>query len=117
MKNYERVDYMSDSFNKRISELFGKMDERIVQAKIASALDMLNSGNIEELARRINKMDKDDLIEKINNFDESKLKELNVDKNEIKKRINNADLDRLAALLGERGNELTEKFKALLQKI
>lgn len=108
---------MNDSFNKKISELFGKMDEKILQAKINSALEMLNKGEYEEIARKINKMDKDELIEKIDKFDESKLKGLNINKDEIKQRINSTDIDKLASLIGEKGDILAEKFKHLLSKV
>jgi|BioPla2DNA2_1021312.scaffolds.fasta_scaffold07111_7 transcriptional regulator of aromatic amino acid metabolism len=113
----ERIDYMNDSFNKKLSELLGKMDEKILQAKISSALEMLNNGEYEEIAKKINKMDKDELIEKIDTFDESKLKGLNINKEEIKQKINSADIDRLAMLIGEKGDILAEKFKNLLNKI
>ena len=62
-------------------------------------------------------MDKDELIEKIDTFDESKLKGLNINKEEIKQKINSADIDRLAMLIGEKGDILAEKFKNLLNKI
>jgi hypothetical protein len=62
-------------------------------------------------------MDKDELIEKIDNFDESKLKGLNINKAGIKQKINSADIDRLARLIGEKGDILAEKFKDLLNKI
>jgi transcriptional regulator of aromatic amino acid metabolism len=108
---------MNDSFNKKLSELLGKMDERILKAKINSALEMLNNGEYEEIAKKINKMDKDELIEKMDSFDVSKLKGLNITKEEIKQKINSADIDRLARLIGEKGDILAEKFKELLSQI
>lgn len=108
---------MNDSFNKKLSEFLGKMDERILQAKINSALEMLNNGEYEEIAKKINKMDKDELIEKLDSFDVSNLKGLNINKEELKQKISSADINRLARLIGEKGDILAEKFKELLSQI
>ncbi|MFZ5986121.1 MAG: membrane trafficking protein [Bacillota bacterium] len=107
---------MSDLFNKKLSELFGKMDEKVLQVRLNAAIDMLKKGNVDDLAKKINKMDKNELLDKINEIDESKLKELNIDKNEIKQRVSDADLNNLAKLLGEQGDEIVEKLKAFLEK-
>ena len=64
---------MSD-LSKKISELFGKMDEKMLQKKINTAIDMLQNGNVDDLARKLDKIDRDELLQKINEFDESSLK-------------------------------------------
>jgi exonuclease I len=106
---------MSD-LSKKISELFGKMDEKMLQKKINTAIDMLQNGDIEDLAKKLNKIDKDELLEKINEFDESKLEKLNIDKSEIRQKINEADLNNLAQLLGEQGDEIVKRLKNFLEK-
>ena len=90
---------MSD-FSKKISELFGKMDEKMLQKKINTAIDMLQNGNVDDLARKLDKIDRDELLQKINEFDESKLEKLNINKSEIRQKINDTDLNNLAQLLG-----------------
>ena len=106
---------MSD-LSKKISELFGRMDEKMLQKKINTAIDMLQNGDIEDLAKKLNKIDKDELLEKINEFDESKLEKLNIDKSEIRQKINEADLNNLAQLLGEQGDEIVKRLKNFLEK-
>lgn len=106
---------MSD-FNKKLSELFGKMDEKVLQARLNAAIDMLQKGNVDELAKKLNKMDKNELLDKINEFDESKLKDLNINKNDIKQKISDADLSNLSQLLGDQGDQIVDKIKALLEK-
>ena len=107
---------MVNGFNKKIAELLGKMDEKVLQAKINAALDMLKNGNSEELAKKIGKMDKSELLSKLNELDDSKLKEMNIDKNEIQQKVNDADLENLQKLLGDQGGEIMEKLKSLLNK-
>ena len=101
-------------FNKKFSDLLGKIDDKVVQAKLNGALDMLKKGNVDDLAAKLNKMDKKELLDKINEMDDSKLKELNIDKNEIKKNVSSEDLDNLAKLLGEQGDEIVKKIKIIL---
>lgn len=106
---------MSD-LSKKISELFGKMDEKMLQKKINTAIDMLQNGDIDDLARKLNKIDKDELMQKINEFDESKLEKLSLNKNEIRQKINENDLKNLAQLLGDQGDEIVGKLKSYLEK-
>jgi len=105
---------MSNSFNKKLSEIFGKMDERVLQAKLNAALDMLQNGDMDEIARRLNKIDKNELLSKINELDESKLRNLNIDKEEIRKRVTDADLNNLKKLIGEHGDEIIAKIKDII---
>lgn len=106
---------MSDLLNKKIAEMFGKMDEKILQTKLNAALDMLKKGNTDELAKKINKVDKNELLAKINDFDETKLKELKINKDEIKQKVSSADLDKLAQVIGEHGDEIIAKIKDIIK--
>jgi len=105
---------MNNAFNKKLAEILGKMDEKVLEAKLNAAMDMLKKGNTEELVKKINKMDKDELIKKMNEFDMSKLQDLNIDKEEIKKRVNDADLNNIAKMLGDQGDEIINKIKDIL---
>ncbi|HHW49012.1 MAG TPA: membrane trafficking protein [Clostridiaceae bacterium] len=105
---------MSNLFNKKLSEIIGKVDEKVLQVKLNAALDMLKNGNLDELAKKINKIDKNELLEKINEFDETKLKELNIDKRELRSKISDADLANLQKLIGEHGDEIIKKIKDII---
>lgn len=104
----------NNSFNKKLADILGKMDDKVLQAKMNAALDMLKRGDTEDLAKKISKMDKEDLLKKINEFDASKLEELNIDKNEIRQRVSEADLNSLSKLIGEHGDEIVKKFKDII---
>ncbi len=106
---------MSNAFNKKLADILGKMDEKVLQAKINTALDMLKNGNSEELAKKINKMDKNDLLSKINELDEQKLKELNINKTEIRQKVGEADFNNLKKVLGEHGDEIINKLKDIIK--
>ena len=107
---------MSSPINKKLAEMLGKIDEKVLEAKLNKAFEMLQANDPEELAKSINKVDKNELLNKINEFDESKLKDLNIDKEEIRKRINDADLHKLSGLIGDHGDEIIKKLKDILNK-
>ncbi len=106
---------MSESLNKKLSQLLGKMDEKVLQKKINTALEMLKNGDTQDLAKKINKMDKNELIEKIDEFDKSKLGEMNINFDELKKKISSSDLDKLSELIGNQGDEVIKKIKDIIQ--
>ncbi|OGO81137.1 MAG: membrane trafficking protein [Clostridiales bacterium GWC2_40_7] len=106
---------MSNAFNKKLADIIGKMDEKVLQAKINAALDMLKNGNNEELAKKIGKMDKNELLTKMNELDEEKLKEMNINKNDIKQKVSDADLNNLQKLLGAHGDEIISKLKDIIK--
>lgn len=104
---------MSNQGNKNLVDL---LNDKMLQMKLNNAIDMLKKGNTEELAKKLNKMDKGELIDKINEIDEEKLKELNlkIDKDEMKKIISGVDMNSLSQLLGDRGDEIMDKLKKMM---
>lgn len=106
---------MANGLNKKLSELLGKMDDKVLQTKLNAALDMLKEGNNEDLVRKIGKIDKNELLSKINEIDESKLKELNLNKADLKQKLNTIDLDSVQKLLGEQGPEIISKIKDIIK--
>jgi hypothetical protein len=61
-------------------------------------------------------VDKNELLSKINEFDENKLQGMNIDKEEIRKKVNDADLKKLSNLIGDQGDEIIKKLKDILNK-
>ncbi len=106
---------MNNGLNKKLVEMLGKVDEKVLQAKINAALDMLKNGNNEELAKKIGKIDKNELLSKINELDENKLKEMSLNKSEFKQKVNDADLNNLQKLLGDQGEEIISKLKDIIK--
>lgn len=106
---------MSNPFNKKFVEILSKMDDKMLQTKINSAMDMLKNGDTEDLVKKLNKMDKKELLGKIEELDPNKLNELKIDKNEIRQKVSDADFNNIAKLLGENGDEIVKKFKDIIK--
>jgi hypothetical protein len=106
---------MANSLGKKLSELIGKMDDKVLQAKLNSAFEMLKDGKNEEIAKKIGKIDKNELLSKINELDEGKLKEMNLNKADIKQKLSSVDLDAFQKMLGEQGPEIIGKIKDIIK--
>jgi hypothetical protein len=106
---------MSNGFNKKMAELLGKVDDKVLQAKISAAMDMLKEGNTEEIKKKLNKVDKDELLSKLNELDDRKLKEMNMNKAEMKKKLESVDLNSIQRMLGEQGSEIINKIKDIIK--
>ncbi len=106
---------MANSLGKKLSELIGKMDDKVLQTKLNSAFEMLKEGKNEEIAKKIGKIDKNELLSKINELDEDKLKEMNLNKADIKQKLSSVDLDAFQKMLGEQGPEIIGKIKDIIK--
>jgi len=105
---------MSSNLNKKLSELLGKMDDKVLQTKINAAVEMLKNGDSDDLAKKLNKVNKNELMSKLNEIDESRLKELNLNKAELRQKMSSIDLDAVKKMLGENGPEIIDKIKDII---
>jgi DNA-binding transcriptional MerR regulator len=106
---------MANGLNKKLADLLGKVDDKVLTAKINAAVDMLKNGNHDELAKKLSKVDKNEILEKLNEIDDEKLKELKLNKAELKQKMNSVDLDAVQKLLGENGPEIMNKIKDIIK--
>lgn len=101
-------------FSEKLSKLWGKMDSKLINSKINKSIELLKNPDSTELEKKLSKIDTKELLQKIDEFDKSKLDELNIDKQELKEKISNIDLAKVSSLLGEDGDEIISKLKKFL---
>ena len=65
-------------FSQKLSKMWGKMDAKILNSKINKSIEMLQNSDTKELEKQISKIDANELLEKIDEFDQSKLDELDI---------------------------------------
>lgn len=87
-----------------LGDILGMIDNRILQEKINIAIDNLKKGDVEELTKKFNSLDKNELLNKINQLDSATLQKLNVD--EMLKRIDNNDIEKLSRVSGKSREEI-----------
>jgi hypothetical protein len=106
---------MANGLSKKMAELLEKMDDKVLAAKINAAVDMLKNENYDELAKKLRKVDKNEIMTKLSEIDDEKLKELKVDKAELKRKMSSIDLDTVQKMLGENGPEIIGKIKDIIK--
>ena len=104
-----------NGFNKKMNQMFGKMDERMMKMKINEALNMLKNGKQEELAKKLEKTDKKELLEKLKSVDSKTISDLNININEIKDKITEEDFKKMKNATDEDGKEIVDKIKNILK--
>lgn len=100
--------------NQKISKLWEKMDSKILNSKLNKYLEILQNPDTSELEKKIKSIDTNDLIKKIDEFDKSKIDELDLDKQEIQEKISKVDLKKVSSLLGDKGDEIISKLQKFL---
>ncbi|MBP5426951.1 MAG: membrane trafficking protein [Clostridiales bacterium] len=101
-------------FNQKLSKFWNKMDSKILNSKINKSIEILKNPDTTELKKELSKIDTNELLKKIDEFDKSKFDELNIDKKELLEKLSTVDLDKVSNLLGENGNEIITKLKKFL---
>jgi len=103
---------MGESLSKKLQEMLA---DKMIQSKLNQAIEMLRKDNPEEIEKKIAKIDKEELINKINEFDDEKINSLKINKDEIKKKITQNDLDKLEKMLGKDSDVIMKKVNDFLK--
>lgn len=103
---------MGDSLSKKLQEMLA---DKMIQSKLNQAIEMLRKDNPEEFEKKLAKIDKKELINKINEYDDEKIKSLNINKDEISKKITQNDLDKLEKMLGKDSDVIMKKVNDFLK--
>ena len=85
--------------NKKLNEMFGKMDERVLKAKIAEAMNMMKGGKQEELSKIIEKADKQEIMDKLKGVDKDTMKKMNMNIDELKSKLSEEDFKKIKDIL------------------
>lgn len=99
-----------------MSNLFEKIDNKILAAKIEQGMAMLKNQSPEELSKRIDKMDKKEVMKKLNEIDEKKLREMNLDVKKIKNQLSAMDIAKARQVAGQDGAQIVDKVLQILQQ-
>ena len=105
---------MDKNLSNKINELFGKVDNKILAAKLNSALQTLKTSDPEELSKKINKTDKNEIMKKLNELDENGMQELSKNFGNIKNNVSETDLRKLEKALGNDSDEIMKKIHEFL---
>ena len=90
------------------------IDNKIMANKIEYGINELKNKSAQELSQKLNKMNRDDLMKKINEIDVNKIKEMNIDINALKQKITPQDLEKIKILAGKDQAMIMNKINEIL---
>lgn len=90
------------------------IDNKIMANKIEYGINELKNKSTQELAQKLSKINKDELMKKLKELDSEKIREMNIDINSIRQKISQQDLEKIKILAGNNQGEIMSKINEIL---
>lgn len=97
-----------------MGKFFEKIDQKIMAAKVEQGLDMLKNKPDSELSRKLEGVNREELLKKMNEIDSAKLKQMNINVQDIKAKLTPADMEKIRRIAGKDGDAVMKKINELL---
>ncbi|MCX7772081.1 MAG: hypothetical protein N2376_03095 [Clostridia bacterium] len=101
---------MPDNYN-----MFDRMQGNIAKKKLEKALEMLRNESPQEIKKKLGQMDTREMLDKMNEFDAQKLRQMGINVDELKSKVTDSDFQRIAQILGPDGALIVQKLKSMLK--
>lgn len=103
-------DTMPDNYN-----MFDKLGGQIQKKKLEKALEMFKNESPQELRRKLGQLDTNEILDKMDEYDPNKLRQMGINVDELKGRVTDKDFEKLIQIFGPDGAIIANKLKALLK--
>ena len=103
-------DSMSNNYN-----MFDRLGGTIQKKKLEKALEMFHNESPQELRRRVGKIDTNEILEKLDEYNPQKLRQMGINIDELRGKITEKDFEKLIQILGRDGAVIAQKIKSLLR--
>lgn len=98
-----------------MSDFSNFIQGQITRKKIEKGLEMLRNESPAELKRRLQNVDIDEVLQKMDEYDKGRLQELGININELKNRVSEADIMKINQVLGRDGEKVIRKLRNILR--
>jgi len=88
---------------------------QITKKKIEKGLEILKKESPSELKKRLQNVDINEVMQKMNEYDKKRLNELGIDISEFKNRISDEDIQKVRQVLGRDGEIMIRKLRDMLR--
>ncbi len=95
--------------------IFDRIDGRIARKKLEKVLEMLRTESPQEIRKKLGNIDRNEIMNKMNEYDSNKLKSMGININELKGTITEKDLEKLIQVLGPDGAVIAQRIKQILK--
>jgi hypothetical protein len=87
---------------------------QITKKKIEKGLEILHRETPSELRRRLQNIDINEVLAKLNEYDKNRLRELGINVTEFKDRVSESDIRKIQQVLGRDGDIIVKKIRNML---
>jgi len=103
-------DIMPNNYN-----MFDRIGGSIQKKKLEKALEMFHNESPQELRRRVGNIDTREILEKLEEYNPQKLRQMGINIEELRGKITEKDFEKLIQILGRDGDLIVQKIKSLLK--
>ncbi len=97
-----------------MSNIKKSIDNKIMANKIEYGLNELKNKSTQELAQKLSKVNREELLKKINDLDTEKIREMNIDLESIRKNLSPQDIEKIKVLAGNNQTQIMSKINEIL---
>ena len=97
-----------------MSNIKKSIDNKIMANKIEYGLNELKNKSTQELAQKLSKVNREELLKKINDLDTEKIREMNIDLESIRKNLSPQDIEKIKVLAGNNQAQIMSKINEIL---
>lgn len=98
-----------------MSDFSNYLHGQITKRKIEKGIEMLRNESAPELRRKIQNVNVDEALRKLDEYDKGRLQELGINVNEFKNRITESDIQKIHHVLGRDGDKVIRKLRDILR--
>lgn len=98
-----------------MSDISNYLHGQITMKKIEKGIEMLRNESPAELRRRLQNINIDEAMRKLDEYDKKRLKELGINVSEYRNRITDADIQKIHQVLGRDGEKIVRKLRDILR--
>lgn len=98
-----------------MSEISNFIQGQITRKKLEKGLEMLHNESPSELKKRLQNVDMNEILQKMDEYDRSRLQELGINVNELKGRVSESDILKIQQVLGRDSERVISKLRNMLR--
>jgi len=98
-----------------MSDFTNYLHGQITRKKIEKGIEMLRNESAAELRRKLQNVNIDEALRKLDEYDKNRLRELGINVSEYRNRITEADIQKIYQVLGRDGEKVIRRLRELLR--
>jgi len=98
-----------------MSDISNFIQGQITRKKIEKGLEILHNESPVELKKKLQNVDVNEILQKMDEYDKTRLQELGINVNELKSRVSESDIMKIQQVLGRDAERVIRKLRNMLR--